>query len=41
MIKRRSYSGGWGGGVYRKGIKPFAYYALKCFITKLCDKSWI
>ena len=36
-----SYSGewrGWGRGIYRRGIKPSAHYALKCFKTKLCDK---
>ena len=42
-IKRRDGHivgvGGW--GVYRRGIKPSAHYALKCFKTKLCDKSWI
>ena len=40
-----SYSGGLGGGggggVYRKGIRTSAHYALKCFKIKLCDKSWI
>ena len=44
-LKRRDgHIGGGGGGgvcVYRKGIKPSAHYALKCFKTKLCDKSWI
>ena len=29
------------GGVYRRGIKPSAHYALKWFKTILCDKSWI
>ena len=41
-----SYSVGWGWGegggcVYRRGAKPSAHYTLKCFKTKLCDKSWI
>ena len=43
-IKSRDGHKGGGGGdgsVYRRGIKPSAYYALKCFKTKLCDKSWI
>ena len=31
----------WVGGVYRRGIKPSAHYALKCFKTKLSDKSQI
>ena len=31
----------WVRGVYRRGIKPSAHYALKCFKTKLSDKSQI
>ena len=42
-IKRRDGhivgAGGWVGGGYRRGIKPSAHYALKCFKIKLCDKS--
>ena len=46
-LKRRDghIVGDWGeaggGGVYRKGIRTSAHYALKCFKIKLCDKSWI
>ena len=36
-----SYSAGGVGGVCRRGIKPSAHFALKCFKTKLCDKSQI
>ena len=38
-IKRRNghIMGGEVGGVYRRGIKISAHYALKCFKTKLCD----
>ena len=42
-IKRRDCHivGGGVWGAYRRGIKPSSHYALKCFKTKLCDKSWI